>query len=215
MTPEEVNQQKEVEFYAASVNAWYNTALEHDKSIFTLSAGGIGLLITLLTITGVTSSALLHLYIGAIVFFLLCLCTLLVVFRRNKVHIVQVLNGQNQPDAWLTVLDVSAMVMFAIGVSLTAIIGISAAVETFNKGKAMANEKDIKQSGWVPSLESFNDLASLRSSVNGVEQLQRSFQGVASLRPQQQTTTQTTGTTSSGGAATPTQPANSSGSGSA
>lgn len=49
MSPEEIDDQKRVEYYAASVNAWFNTSLEHDKSLFTLSAGGIGLLITLLT----------------------------------------------------------------------------------------------------------------------------------------------------------------------
>jgi hypothetical protein len=35
---------KEIAFYTAGVTAWYNTSLEHDKSLFTLSAGGIGLL---------------------------------------------------------------------------------------------------------------------------------------------------------------------------
>ena len=41
---DEVLKQKSIEFYAASVNAWYASALEHDKSIFGLAAGGIALL---------------------------------------------------------------------------------------------------------------------------------------------------------------------------
>ena len=40
MSPEDLKQQKEVEFYATSVTAWYNTALERDRGLFTLSAGG-------------------------------------------------------------------------------------------------------------------------------------------------------------------------------
>lgn len=56
MTSDEIEQQKSVEFYAAGINAWYNTSLEHDKSIFSLSAGGIGLLITLLTTVGLYAS---------------------------------------------------------------------------------------------------------------------------------------------------------------
>lgn len=31
MTEDEEVQQKKIEFYAASVSAWYATALEHDK----------------------------------------------------------------------------------------------------------------------------------------------------------------------------------------
>jgi hypothetical protein len=38
---------KEVEYYAAQANAWFNTKLEYDKSILVLSAGAIGLLIKL------------------------------------------------------------------------------------------------------------------------------------------------------------------------
>ena len=44
-SPDETTRLKEVEFYAANVGAWLNTSLEHDKSILTLSAGGIGLLV--------------------------------------------------------------------------------------------------------------------------------------------------------------------------
>jgi hypothetical protein len=43
---EETARAKDVEFFAAGVNAWYNTALEHDKSIFALAAGSIGLLVS-------------------------------------------------------------------------------------------------------------------------------------------------------------------------
>ena len=58
MSPEHLKQQKEVEFYATSVTAWYNTALERDRGLFTLSAGGIGLLLTLLTTVGLKDLAL-------------------------------------------------------------------------------------------------------------------------------------------------------------
>jgi hypothetical protein len=48
MTPEDAENlklteesQKRVEYYATSVNAWFNTSLEHDKSILTLAAGAL------------------------------------------------------------------------------------------------------------------------------------------------------------------------------
>lgn len=50
----EAEKLERVEFYAASVAAWYATALEFDKTMITLSAAAIGLLGALAT-TGVTS----------------------------------------------------------------------------------------------------------------------------------------------------------------
>lgn len=83
MTAEEIAHQKEVEYYASSVNAWFNTSLEHDKSILTLAAGGIGLLITLLTTIGLSSAEALVLYVGAITSFLVALISVLVVFATT------------------------------------------------------------------------------------------------------------------------------------
>ena len=39
--------EKSVAYYTESVAAWYQTKLERDKSILTISAGAIGLMITL------------------------------------------------------------------------------------------------------------------------------------------------------------------------
>lgn len=67
MTPQEIEDLKTVEYYSAAVTAWFNTALEHDKSILTLAAGGIGLLITLLTTVGLsTAEALVTTHHGCI-----------------------------------------------------------------------------------------------------------------------------------------------------
>jgi hypothetical protein len=47
---------KDLAFYAASVEAWYSTGFERDKSLLTLAGGGIGLLITLLSTVGTHSN---------------------------------------------------------------------------------------------------------------------------------------------------------------
>ncbi|MFT0635166.1 hypothetical protein ACMFY5_24075, partial [Pseudomonas sihuiensis] len=72
-TQQEINQMKEVEFYSANLNAWFNTRFEHDKSLLTLSAGGVGLLITLISTVGVRSIETLILYIFSLFCFILCL----------------------------------------------------------------------------------------------------------------------------------------------
>ncbi len=64
---DEIEDQKRVEFYSAGLAAWYATRLEHDKSLLTLSAGGIGLLMTLMTTVGVSSAESLVLYVCALV----------------------------------------------------------------------------------------------------------------------------------------------------
>src|SRR5438309_2190061 len=84
---------KDVEFFSGSVIAWYSTRLEHDKSLLTLSAGGVGLLITLLTTVGVASAEGLVLYIAAVFAFLLCIGFVMLIFRENSAHVEAVLNG--------------------------------------------------------------------------------------------------------------------------
>jgi hypothetical protein len=120
-------QQQQVEFYAASVNAWYNTALEFDKSMFTLSAGGIGLLVTMMS--DVKSMAMLHLYVAAVFFFIVCICMLLFVFRKNMGYIMQIANEQPTDNSLLRALDTGAAIMFSIGVVLTVVVGVMAAMQ--------------------------------------------------------------------------------------
>jgi len=69
MTSATPDEQKDVAFYSAAVTAWFATALELDKSILTLAAGGVGLHVTLLTTVGVRSAEGLVLYISALASF--------------------------------------------------------------------------------------------------------------------------------------------------
>jgi hypothetical protein len=181
MTIEEIENQKRVEYYAASVNAWFNTSLEHDKSLLTLSAGGIGLLLTLLTTVGLSSSEALVLYIGAIASFVVALVAILVVFRRNRTHIEDILSGKSTSnDPLLTKLDALALWAFGVGVLFTAIIGIAAAVHSFStKEKIMTNET-TKKTSTVLAHDSFNGATNLQPSTD----FTRSFNGAGNLQAQ-------------------------------
>lgn len=188
MTQNEIDEQKKIEFYAASVTAWYESSLEHDKSLLTLSAGGIGLLITLLTTVGLGTAEALVLYVGAIISFVISLVSVLFVFRGNQKHIEDILSGKNQgADPVLSRLDGTAIWSFGIGVIFTAVIGISAAIHSFtSKEKSMANET-TKTTESVPLRESFNGVANLQTGTD----IGKSFNGAGNLLPQQtpQTTT--------------------------
>jgi len=184
MSPEELIEQKQIQFYAAGLAAWYNSALEHDKSIFALSAGGIGLLLTLLTTIGVGSVCLLVLYIASIVCFLGSLVVVLVIFRRNRTHIEQVFSGTAQAsDPLLERLDIAAIAAFGLGAVLASVVAMSVAVNSFvakEKERAMANEGENQSSVPVPLKESFNKVTNLQPGAD----LGKSFNGVGNLQPQ-------------------------------
>ena len=182
MSPEELEDKKRVEYYAASVNAWFNTALEHDKSLLALSTGGVGLLITLLTTTGLTSALDVILYIAAILSFMISLATILVVFRRNKIHIEEILTGKGVEEGLLlTRLDSIAIWSFGAGVLFASVIGISTAVHSYlEKEMVMAINDNTQINQSVMFRESFGGVSSLQPTAD----FTRSFSGAGNLQPQ-------------------------------
>ena len=192
MNDEELRQLKSVEFYAASVTAWYTSALEHDKSIFALSAGGIALLVTLLTTVGIEEVVTLLLFFVATVAFLITLGCLLWVFRLNQNYIEHTLTtGTLVDDPKLKRLDQTARWSFLLGVLFASAVGFSAAWTSFNKKlsdkeKVMANDKPA-QTQSVPAFDSVNGAAKLSPDFT------KSFHGAGGLQP---ATTPATSTTS-------------------
>ena len=179
MDKEAIDAQKEVEFYAANVNAWFNTRFEHDKSLLALSAGGIGLLITLISALGVSSVEGLVLYILALMSFLICLAALLWIFRRNANHLEDIVHNCAIEDKTLKTLDQIALAAFMLGVLFATIIGISTAIKTFiDKEYIMANKK-------IPTFDSIEGAGRMQPA--GIEK--KSVQGAANLRPQPSTST--------------------------
>lgn len=179
MEEKSTTEQKDVEFYSAAVTAWFTTSLEYDKSLLALSAAGIGLHLTLLTTVGLKSAEGLVLYISSIICFTAALLATLRVFSLNKKHIEEIISGRitgNDPE--LAKLDLFAIVIFGIGVVLTAIVGISAAVYSYSeKESSMTNNANPTKS--VPTFDSVNGAAKLQPSA----QLEKSFNGAASLQP--------------------------------
>lgn len=127
------DQDKEVQFYSSAVSAWFETRLEHDKSLLTLSAGGIGLLVTLLSAVGGHQVWVIILYVLALLSFLICLGTVLWIFKANATYLEKILNTNEKPrDDCLGMLDIVAIVSFAIGAVLSSVIGVITAVHHLN-----------------------------------------------------------------------------------
>lgn len=176
--------QKDVEFFAAAVAGWLNTRLEHDKSLLALSAGGIGLLITLLTTIGVSSAEGLMLHLMAMFSFLVCLGVVLIIFKKNSGHIEGVLKTGAPPlDPLLAKLDNIAVAAFGLGIIFSSVIGVSAAINSYstNKEKIMANES--KQKNLSTNSTCFADSVNGFSNLKPNQESNKSFNGLNNLKP--------------------------------
>lgn len=179
MTNSSIDEQKKVAYYSAAVTAWFTTSLEYDKSLLTLSAAGIGLHLTLLTTVGLKSAEGLVLYIGAILCFAASLLAVLRVFRLNQKHIEDIVSSKTTgTDPVLARLDLFAIVSFGVGVVLTAIVGISAAIYSYSEKDKPMTEKQQPTHG-VPTFDNVNGAARLQPTTS----LEKSFNGAASLQP--------------------------------
>ena len=105
MEKKEKKDLEDVEFYSNSVNAWFNTKLERDKSILAISAGGLGLLITLLTAFDVNNITELVIYFIAILCFMLAIILMVIIFNRNASYLSKLNEGKADKDSVLTGLD--------------------------------------------------------------------------------------------------------------
>ncbi|MBT9172017.1 MAG: hypothetical protein DDT21_00393 [Syntrophomonadaceae bacterium] len=119
-----MSDQKEVEYYAAKVNAWFNSRIEYDKSLLALSAGAIGLLVTLLITVGVNSFELLFLFFAAIISFVICIIAVLAIFLRNTKYLEALIAGNRTNDPVLRFLDLLSISSFIIGIVLASVIGL-------------------------------------------------------------------------------------------
>lgn len=172
---------KEVEFYGAALTAWFTTRLELDKNLLTLSAGGIGLLITLVSTVGVDSAEGLVLYVLSILAFLACIAVVLFVLRRNSTHIANVVIKGEMTDPTLALLDKAAVFAFIAGVTFAAIIGIGAAIHSF-QAKEVTMSVENKATGSRPVVgDSVNGMSAMRPAAT--VELKKSFEGAAKLAP--------------------------------
>jgi hypothetical protein len=169
-----------VEFYAATVNAWYATTLEHDKSLFVLAGGGIGIMISLLTTVGFDSYWVLALFLLAIFSFLNCLAYLLRIFEGNRAYLEAIIAASHQgADANLQRWDKIAKNSFLVGVIFSTIVAL--AVAALKIPAKQMESKQVTSDNQAPS-----DRGIALDSVQGAARLQpmgKSFQGAANMAP--------------------------------
>jgi hypothetical protein len=178
-------EQKDVEFYAAQVNAWLTTRFEHDRSLLTLSAGGIGVLITVALATGIKNSATLVIYCAALFSFVICLSTVLWIFRRNADHLERAVAGESEPDGLLALLDKAAIASFLCGVLLASLMGVSAAFDSLIEKKKHEMTEQKKQNNGTPAYDSVNGVTKMQP-----QWIEKSVNSINNMKPAPQQTPQ-------------------------
>lgn len=189
---------KQVEFYAATVTAWYATTLEHDKSLFVLAGGGIGIMISLLTTVGFDTYWILVLFLMAIFAFLNCLAYLLRIFEGNRDYLEALVAGSHEgADAKLKRWDRVAKTSFLLGVIFSTAVGLT--VASLKISTKQTEQKQMTSENQTPA-----ERGIALDSVQGAAKLQpmtKSFQGAANMAPASATAAAASGAAATASAA--------------
>lgn len=155
--------EKKLAYYSALVGAWIDTRMELDRTLVALSAGGVGLLATLLTTVGVSRMAQVWLYgLAALAFATTLICEL-VIFKKNSAIIEETIHDLD-PTTKLKHLDRVAIVSFGIGIAALFAVGIFTA--TTSPESKMSKEGESTRPLQQPATGD-----SLTKSLDGVQNI--------------------------------------------
>ena len=119
--------EREVAFYSAAVEAWLGTRMERDKTLVTLSAGAIGVIVTILTTVGAPAPCLPWLYGLAVAAFTVAIGACVWIFQANADYLEVAAQGGEPDGRLLGWLDRIAVTSFLFGVVLFGVSGFVAA----------------------------------------------------------------------------------------
>lgn len=135
---------KKSAYYTATYGAYMATIIEADKSILTVSAGGVGLLVTLLTLFQVKTTCDIIVYMVALLFFVISIVASIFIFKRNQVVLMSMLMDNERKDTILTVLDYLNISCCILGILLTIYIGLFTGMQKLNAKSAADADKPIR-----------------------------------------------------------------------
>ncbi|MGE6454364.1 hypothetical protein ACQKC5_18460 [Shewanella baltica] len=179
LSDKEEEQLSGIEFKSQCYASFYNTTLEKDKSILTLSVAGIGFLLTLLQFTKSISYYGLGFFLIAAGSYLVVIYCVISIFGRNSTFIIELVNKRDTSikQYQLNILDKIAIRSFYLAIVMTVLLGASTSQSMFTIGEATMS--DNKQ----------QTLKLATNSCLQATELHKSFQGASALQgtTQQQT----------------------------
>ena len=176
---------KNIAHYSVLLGAWIQTKMERDKTLVTLSAAAIGLLVTILTTVGVKSFWEVPFFAVAVVSFLVTIWSSLAIYQLNSKHLEDAIRGSSEKDPRLEKYDKRSIRAFIVGSLAALIIGLLSASFQVHKPKdnAMADKENTSQNAGKQT-------TTLKESVNGITNLnpnntlKKSLDGITDLSPQ-------------------------------
>ncbi len=206
LSKKEVNQLSRIEFNSQSYASFYNTTMEKDKSILTLSVAGIGFLITLLKLTSVIQVYDMAFFSVATLSFLVAIYCVITIFGKNASFIIELTNGKDvqvkqyqldQLDKWL-------IRSFYLGILMSLALGISTSSSLFlskehqmtkenSKPEVILTEQQVALDSYceaVDIIKSFSGAAAIQAGSSSAQQSNsssgsdNSSTGAAALMPQ-------------------------------
>jgi len=177
------------------VSAWFDSALELDKNVLTLSAGGIGLLVALLTTKGVDSVFALVCYIVATVCFLVTTVIVLRIFKENQDYLEKLITNPNGLDDQndsrhnrkLHGLDFARNCFLVAGFAFSMVVGVFVAHSSYSSSVKPKGDQMSKNEKPVPAAKSSTSQPATtqgyaQDSVANAGNLQKSFANAGGLK---------------------------------
>ena len=171
-------EQKEVAYYSALVQAWVSTRIEKDKTLIAVSAGGIGLLVHLISTSNQISCPALIVGFAAILLFLITIIMALWILGRNADLLKRLIKEKDSPanesssDEVLKLLDRGIKLFFCMALIVSILFG------------GMLGYKQIQARGdqeMSSEKENITTRETLEHRGEGWER--KSLEGIQNLRP--------------------------------
>ena len=139
----------EAQWRSTMLDAWFQTRMEADRTLLTLSAGGVALLVTLLTTVGIPWIWVALLYGCAFTAFIVAIHAATAIFKDSADHIMEAATdaaqAHNSPlRERLRKLDDRLKKAFWVGVGFSIAVGVVSAAEPFFQGEEMAEKGKIE-----------------------------------------------------------------------
>lgn len=193
-----------VEYKSQAYASFYNTAMEKDKSILTLSVAGIGFLVTLLNISKTIGYVNYSIFILASLCFLISIYCILSIFDKNADYMLDIAQDKDVTlkEYKLKKLDKWAIRSFYLAIILSILLGVSTSIPLLsNEDNDMSENKQPKTTSELSvTTESYSGSVCIGDSFEGISNLGKSlsgFSGASSLLAQTNTQARTQSTTPS------------------
>tara|TARA_R110000751_G_scaffold199947_1_gene304729 strand:- start:640 stop:1287 length:648 start_codon:yes stop_codon:yes gene_type:complete len=185
LSDKEVEQLSAIEFQSQSYSSFYNTTMEKDKSILTLSVAGMGFLLTLLQLAKNISYFEFTFFLIAALGYLVAIYSVISIFGKNSNFIIELVNKRDTSvkQYQLDILDKTAIRSFYLAIVMTVVLGVSTSQNMFTIGeKPMSDDKKVVQRVFVT--DSCMKATDLHRSFQGASALQGSTQQQVVAQPQ-------------------------------